>query len=54
MDLKDAIVALEAALREESARRSAQHDEDAAAIRGEEDNLHAIGGKLGNLVGTKT
>jgi len=52
MDLKDAIVALEAALREE-ARGEAQNMTKTLLQYGK-NNLHAIGGKLGNLVGTKT
>ena len=52
MDLKDAIAALEAALREE-ARGEAQNMTKTLLQYGK-NNLHAIGGKLGNLVGTKT
>jgi ornithine cyclodeaminase len=52
MDLKEAIVALEAALREE-ARGEAQNMTKTLLQYGK-NNLHAIGGKLGNLVGTKT
>src|SRR5438445_7512316 len=52
MDLKDAIVALEAALREE-ARGEAQNMTKTLLQYGK-NNLHAIGGKLGGLVGTKT
>ncbi len=52
IDLKDAIVALEAALREE-ARGEAQNMTKTLLQYGRS-NLHAIGGKLGNLVGTKT
>jgi ornithine cyclodeaminase len=52
MDLKDAIAALEAALREE-ARGEAQSMTKTLLQYGK-NNLHAIGGKLGNLVGTKT
>src|SRR2546429_5366726 len=52
MDLKEAIVALEAALREE-ARGEAQNMTKTLLQYGK-NNLHAIGAKLGNLVGTKT
>jgi len=52
MDLKESIVALEAALREE-ARGEAQNMTKTLLQYGK-NNLHAIGGKLGNLVGTKT
>ncbi len=52
MDLKEAIAALEAALREE-ARGEAQNMTKTLLQYGK-NNLHAIGGKLGNLVGTKT
>ncbi len=52
LDLKDAIVALEAALRDE-ARGEAQNMTKTLLQYGK-NNLHAIGGKLGNLVGTKT
>src|SRR5260221_4871549 len=52
MDLKEAIVALEVALREE-ARGEAQNMTKTLLQYGK-NNLHAIGGKLGNLVGTKT
>jgi ornithine cyclodeaminase len=52
MDLKEATVALEAALREE-ARGEAQNMTKTLLQYGK-NNLHAIGGKLGNLVGTKT
>jgi ornithine cyclodeaminase len=52
MDLKEAIVALEAALREE-ARGEAQNMTKTLLQYGR-NNLHAIGGKLGGLVGTKT
>ena len=52
MELKEAIVALEAALREE-ARGEAQNMTKTLLQYGK-NNLHAIGGKLGNLVGTKT
>src|SRR6266853_1818489 len=48
----DAIVALEAALRDE-ARGEAQNMTKTLLQYGK-NNLHAIGGKLGNLVGTKT
>src|SRR5258708_19622364 len=52
MDLKEAIEALEAALREE-ARGEAQNMTKTLLQYGK-NNLHAIGGKLANLVGTKT
>ena len=52
MDLKEAIVALEAALCEE-ARGDAQNMTKTLLQYGK-NNLHAIGGRLGNLVGTKT
>lgn len=52
MDLKEAIAALEAALREE-ARGEAQNMTKTLLQYGK-NNLHAIGAKLGQLVGTKT
>jgi len=52
MDLKEAIAALEAALREE-ARGEAQNMTKTLLQYGK-NNLHAIGAKLGRLVGTKT
>src|SRR5712692_7959359 len=52
MDLKDAIVALEAALREEA--RGEAHNMTKTLLQYGKNNLHAIGGKLGYLVGTKT
>ncbi|HTQ74836.1 MAG TPA: ornithine cyclodeaminase family protein [Burkholderiales bacterium] len=52
MDLKEAIAALEAALREE-ARGEAQNMTKTLLQYGR-NNLHAIGAKLGPLVGTKT
>src|SRR5258707_13195655 len=52
MDLKDAIVALEAALREEA--RGEAHNMTKTLLQYGKNNLHAIGGKLGNMVGTKT
>src|SRR5438046_9440179 len=52
MDLKDAIVALEAALREEA--RGEAHNMTKTLLQYGKNNLHAIGGKLGSLVGTKT
>jgi ornithine cyclodeaminase len=52
MDLKEAIVALEAALREEA--RGEAHNMTKTLLQYGKNNLHAIGGKLGNLVGTKT
>jgi ornithine cyclodeaminase len=52
MDLKEAIAALEAALREEA--RGEAHNMTKTLLQYGKNNLHAIGGKLGNLVGTKT
>jgi ornithine cyclodeaminase len=52
MDLGDAIAALESALREE-ARGEAQNMTKTLLQYGK-NNLHAIGAKLGGLVGTKT
>jgi len=52
MDLKDAIAALEAALREEA--RGEAHNMTKTLLQYGKNNLHAIGGKLGSLVGTKT
>src|SRR4029077_14752773 len=52
MDLKEAIAALESALREE-ARGEAQNMTKTLLQYGK-NNLHAIGAKLGTLVGTKT
>jgi alanine dehydrogenase len=52
MDLREAIAALEAALREE-ARGEAQNMTKTLLQYGK-NNLHAIGAKLGQLVGTKT
>jgi ornithine cyclodeaminase len=52
MDLKQAIASLEAALREE-ARGEAQNMTKTLLQYGK-NNLHAIGAKLGSLVGTKT
>ncbi len=52
MDLKEAIAALEAALRAE-ARGEAQNMTKTLLQYGK-NNLHAIGGKLDQLVGTKT
>src|SRR5258708_25484530 len=52
MDLKEAIEALEAALRAE-ARGEAQNMTKTLLQYGK-NNLHAIGGKLDQLVGTKT
>jgi len=52
MDLKEAIAALEAALHEE-ARGEAQNMTKTLLQYGK-NNLHAIGAKLGTLVGTKT
>jgi alanine dehydrogenase len=53
MDLKDAIGALEAALREEGAGRAANMPKTILQFDGKS-NLHAIGARLGDLVGTKT
>jgi alanine dehydrogenase len=52
MNLKEAIVALEAALRDEA--RGEAHNMTKTLLQYGKSNLHAIGGKLGNLVGTKT
>ena len=52
MDLRDAITALEAALREEA--RGEAYNMTKTLLQYGKNNLHAIGGKLGNLVGTKT
>ena len=52
MDLKDAIVALEAALREEASGEAQNMTK--TLLQYGKNNLHAIGGRLGNLVGTKT
>src|SRR5262245_43013429 len=52
MDLREAVAALEAALREE-ARGEAQNMTKTLLQYGK-NNLHAIGAKLGTLVGTKT
>src|SRR5437899_7434644 len=52
MDLRDAIAALEAAMREEA--RGEAHNMTKTLLQYGKNNLHAIGGKLGNLVGTKT
>jgi ornithine cyclodeaminase/alanine dehydrogenase-like protein (mu-crystallin family) len=52
LDLKDAIAALEAALRKEAAG-DAQNMVKTLMQYGKS-NLHAIGGRLGDLVGTKT
>jgi ornithine cyclodeaminase len=52
LDLKEAIAALEGALREE-ARGDAQNMTKTLLQYGK-NNLHAIGAKLGSLVGTKT
>ena len=52
MDLKEAVAALDAALREE-ARGEAQNMTKTLLQYGK-NNLHAIGAKLGPLVGTKT
>jgi len=52
MDLREAIVALEAALREES--RGEARNMTKTLLQYGKNNLHAIGGQLGKLVGTKT
>jgi alanine dehydrogenase len=53
MDLKDAIGALESALREEAAGRAQNMTKTLMQFDGHS-NLHAIGGKVGDVVGTKT
>ncbi|MEO7403605.1 MAG: ornithine cyclodeaminase family protein [Burkholderiales bacterium] len=53
MDLKDAIGALEAALREEAAGAAQNMTKTLMQFDGHS-NLHAIGGKVGDIVGTKT
>jgi alanine dehydrogenase len=52
LDLRDAIAALERALREEAAGAAANMTK--TLLQYGKSNLHAIGGKLGNLVGTKS
>lgn len=52
MDLGAAMKALEAALREEA--RGDAHNMAKTLLQYGKNNLHAIGGKFGNLVGTKT
>ena len=52
MDLGAAMTALEAALREEA--RGEANNMVKTLLQYGKNNLHAIGGKLGNLVGTKT
>jgi ornithine cyclodeaminase len=52
MDLKDAIAALEAALREEASGEAQNMTK--TLLQYGKNNLHAIGAKLGKLVGTKT
>src|SRR5262245_22853643 len=52
MDLKEAIAALEAALREEAAGEAQNMTK--TLLQYGKNNLHAIGAKLGKLVGTKT
>src|SRR5437879_13798025 len=52
IDLRDAIGALEAALRQEAAGAAANMTK--TLLQYGKANLHAIGGKLGNLVGTKS
>ena len=52
LDLKEAIAALEGALREEA--RGEALNMTKTLLQYGKNNLHAIGAKLGNLVGTKT
>ena len=52
LDLRVAIEALEAALREEANGRAQNMTK--TLLQYGKNNLHAIGGKLGGLVGTKT
>lgn len=52
LDLREAIAALEAALREEA--RGAAENMTKTLLQYGKSNLHAIGGRLGKLVGTKT
>jgi alanine dehydrogenase len=52
LDLRDAIGALESALRQEAAGVAANMTK--TLLQYGKSNLHAIGGKLGNLVGTKS
>ena len=52
LDLREAIAALEAALRQEAAGAAANMTK--TLLQYGKANLHAIGGKLGNLVGTKS
>ncbi|HTF14401.1 MAG TPA: ornithine cyclodeaminase family protein [Burkholderiales bacterium] len=52
MDLKEAIAALEAALHAEAGGEAQNMTK--TLLQYGKNNLHAIGGKLGNLVGTKT
>jgi ornithine cyclodeaminase len=52
MDLKEAIAALEAALREEASGEAQNMTK--TLLQYGKNNLHAIGAKLGKLVGTKT
>ncbi len=52
MDLKDAITALEAALHEEA--RGEALNMTKTLLQYGKSNLHALGGKLGDVVGTKT
>jgi alanine dehydrogenase len=52
MDLKDAISALEAALHEEAQGEALNMTKTLLPYG--KNNLHALGGKLGNVVGTKT
>jgi ornithine cyclodeaminase len=52
LDLKEAIAALEAALRKEAAGEAQNMVK--TLLQYDKNNLHAIGGKLGDIVGTKT
>src|SRR5215510_11307092 len=52
MELREAVAALEAALREEA--RGEAHNMTKTLLQYGKNNLHAIGAKLGGLVGTKT
>lgn len=52
IDLGEAIAALEAALREEA--RGAAQNMTKTLLQYGRNNLHAIGGRLGNIVGTKS
>ncbi len=52
LDLKDAIAALETALRKEASGEAQNMVK--TLLQYDKNNLHAIGGKLGDIVGTKT